>query len=236
MKAYKAFDKDWKCRDYQFEVGKTYVHHGEVKLCPTASEAGRGMGGFHFCEYPLDTFEYYPPTGRFATVDPVDVSPETGDDSKRVAKSITIKAALTVAGIVSAAIEYTASKCEPVNTRHSIGNRSASSATGDRSASSATGYQSASSATGDRSASSATGDRSASSATGNWSASSATGDNAVAAALGLESKAQAGKTGIVVVAWWDGERKRLTTGYIGEDGILADTWYRANESGKLIEA
>lgn len=73
--------------------------------------------------------------------------------------------------------------------------------------------------------------------TGDQSASSATGDNAIAAAFGLDSKAKAGKTGIVVVSWWDEktERKRLCTGYVGEDGIEPDVWYKAVE-GKLVKS
>ena len=191
--AYKAFDTNWQCRGFQYEVGKTYAHDGDAVLCKS---------GFHACEYPLDVFGYYPPTGGLAVVELSGLDPKRDTDSKRAAKSITIKAALTIPMLVSAAFEYVVSRCEPAEAKH---------ATGDQSASSATGYR---------------------------SASSATGDNAVAAAFGLESKAQAGKTGMVIVSWWDyaAKRKRLAVGYVGEKGIEPDTFYRADADGKLVRA
>lgn len=206
--AYKAFDADWTCLGFKYEIGKTYTHDGAAKICES---------GFHACENPLDVLVYYPPTGRLGVVE-LDATDETSEDSKRVGKELTVKAALTIAGFVSAAIEYTTARCDSVKVTHSTGYWSASSATGNRSVSSATGYRSASSTTGDQ------------------SASSTTGDNAIAAAFGLESTAAADKTGIIVVAWWDGKRKRLTTGYVGEDGIEPNVAYRCDNIGKLTRA
>ena len=50
MKGYKVFTSDWACRGFQYEVGKTYVHEGDIKLCDK---------GFHFCEKANDCFDYY---------------------------------------------------------------------------------------------------------------------------------------------------------------------------------
>ena len=40
---------------------------------------------------------------------------------------------------------------------------------------------------------------------------------------------------MVQVKWWDGERYRIATGYVGEDGIEANTAYCVRD-GKLVEA
>ena len=50
MKGYKVFNKDWTCRDFQYEVGKTY----EMKENPVCCDRG-----FHFCEKLIDCFNYY---------------------------------------------------------------------------------------------------------------------------------------------------------------------------------
>lgn len=85
---YKGFDRDWKCRDFQYEVGKTYEIEGEPKLCER---------GFHFCTSPLAVFKYYEPTKRFAIVeaDEADVVCDN-DFPKAVAKRLTIVREVTL--------------------------------------------------------------------------------------------------------------------------------------------
>ena len=51
MKGYKVFNSDWTCRGFQYEVGKTYEHEGEISPCNS---------GFHFCKRAVDCFNYYP--------------------------------------------------------------------------------------------------------------------------------------------------------------------------------
>lgn len=50
MKAYKVFNKNMTCRGFKYEVGKTYTHDGEIKLC---------VSGFHACLKAVDCFNYY---------------------------------------------------------------------------------------------------------------------------------------------------------------------------------
>ena len=99
MKMYKGFDKDLKCRNFQYEIGKTYEE-------PTAELCEKG---FHACEYPLDVFGYYAPgdVSRYCEVDLDDVSDKkSNEDSKRCGKKIAIKAEIGIAGLVKAHIEF----------------------------------------------------------------------------------------------------------------------------------
>ena len=73
MKAYKGFNKDMTCIDFQYKEGETYTCE-EASLCTT---------GFHACENPIDCFSYYPPgTSEYHEVELEEVSGDTGDDSK----------------------------------------------------------------------------------------------------------------------------------------------------------
>ena len=104
MKGYKGFDKDLKCYGgYQYEIGRTETTD-KAELCEA---------GFHFCERPLDVFGYFSPTNsRYCEIEAEDVSPETEEyDSKRVAKKLTVKGEIGIAGLVKAQIEYVKAHC-----------------------------------------------------------------------------------------------------------------------------
>ncbi|NSX16911.1 hypothetical protein HTY52_22730, partial [Cupriavidus taiwanensis] len=141
--SYKGFDANWQCRGFQYEMGGTYEHAGKVEAC---------AGGWHACEYPLDVFGYYAPAGnRFALVEQSGDLSRHDDDSKVASRKISIKAELTIAGLVKAAIEYTTSRCKPVDPA------SPAFSVQENGAASSTGYQGAASSTGNRGAASSTG-------------------------------------------------------------------------------
>ena len=98
MKMYKGFDKDLKCRDFQYEIGKTY-EEPTAELCES---------GFHACERPLDVFRYYEPgkMSRYCEVNLDDVSDQMSGDSKSCGKKISVKAEIGIAGLVKAQIQY----------------------------------------------------------------------------------------------------------------------------------
>jgi hypothetical protein len=52
----KGFDKNLQCRGFQFTIGETFKHDGEVIAC---------RGGFHaITAHPLAVFDYYAPPDR----------------------------------------------------------------------------------------------------------------------------------------------------------------------------
>ena len=238
--SYKGFDKNMKCRDYQFEIGKTYTHEGDVEACES---------GFHACEYPLGVFSYYaPPCSVFCVVEQSGSLSRHDKDSKIASSSISIKASIDLPGLVAAAFEFVTKRCEHVKARHSKGDSSASSATGYSSASSATGDRSASSATGNMSASSATGNMSASSATGYMSASLTTGSystaevvkpnsHSVAIGAGFNNKARADEGCAIVLCYRNitGQLINIRASKVGDNGIKPNVWYLLDANGEFVE-
>ena len=63
------------------------------------------------------------------------------------------------------------------------------------------------------------------------------GDSGTATA-GYSGTARSGDIGIVVLRWYDyaNNRHRLSVGYVGEDGIKPNTFYRCDDSGNLVKA
>lgn len=88
---YKGFDKNFKCRGFQYEVGKEYEEN-KAKCCKT---------GFHACPMPFGVLEYYEPaTSKYALVE------QSGDfdqESDKIASTkIKIKAELSLFDLVKA--------------------------------------------------------------------------------------------------------------------------------------
>ena len=234
--AYKAFDQDMKCRGFQYEVGKTYEHEGEVEVCGS---------GFHACEYPLDVLSYYPPTSRFARVELAGKQDKCKNDTKIAADSITITAEVQINELIQSAVQWVMDRAKPTKASHSTkdkahssatGHRGAASATGDQGAASATGHWGAASATGDRGAASATGYQGAASATGDQGAASATGDQGAAMACGYQGTALASEGNAIFLAERNDDYEIIAvwSGIAGKDGVKPDTWYTLRD-GELTE-
>ncbi|EKS4448232.1 hypothetical protein QB741_001394 [Salmonella enterica] len=180
---FKGFNKDLKCRDFQFEIGKTFHHEGKVEACGS---------GFHACECPFDVFSYYSPAdSRFAETISFGITDREEDgDTKIASASITIKAELTLPQFIQRGIEWIWSKIDKsLEQQIMCGNWSAATNTGNWSAATNTGNWSAATNTGNRSAATNTGNWSAATNTGNWSAATNTGDRSAATNTGNWSAA-----------------------------------------------
>ncbi|EBI1291317.1 hypothetical protein FKY12_15150 [Salmonella enterica] len=210
---FKGFNKDLKCRDFQFKIGKTFHHDGKVEACGS---------GFHACECPFDVFSYYPPAeSRYAeTISFGVIDREEIGDTKIASASITIKAELTLPQFIQRGIEWIWSKIDKSLEQQIM--------TGDWSAATNTGNQSAATNTGDWSAATNTGD---------WSAAEVSGSQSVAASLGIEGKARASEGGAIVLCYRDedGELIHIRASKVGENGIMPDIWYQLNEDGEFVE-
>ena len=242
MKVYKGTDKDMKCCRFQYKLGEAAVFDGEPYLC---------RAGLHACEQPIDVLNHYAPNeSRYFEADAEEVTDEReSDDSKIVAKKMTLKAEIGVPGLVKAQIEYIKNqigfeaaikRANAEKENHATGYQGAASATGDLGAASATGYRGAASATGNRGAASATGNQGAASATGDLGAASATGKAGVALAAGYKCKAM-GALGCAICCVergeWDGETfPIIAVKAVIVDGekIKADTWYQL-KNGEFVE-
>ncbi|HCH9855343.1 TPA: hypothetical protein NN423_003010 [Salmonella enterica] len=142
---FKGFNKDLKCRGFQFAIGETFHHDGKVEACGS---------GFHACECPFDVFSYYPPAeSRYAETISFGVTDrEEGGDTKIASASITIKAELTLPQFIQRGIEWIWSKIDKsLEQQIMTGNQSAATNTGDQSAATNTGNQSAAEVSGSQS-------------------------------------------------------------------------------------
>ena len=218
---YKGFDKDLKCRGFQYEIGKEYECAAAV-ACET---------GFHACERPLDVFSYYPPaSSRYCEVEQSGETSASSDDSKVASTKIKIGAEIGIPGFVKAQIEYVKAHTtmEHTDPKAATAGDSGAATAGDFGA--ATAGNSGAATAGDSGAATA-GYRGAATA-GDWGyalsgGNSACGKNGVAVVHGTDPKAKGGIGAVLVLVKTDddGEIEILKTAKVDGEKVKADTWY-----------
>ena len=135
LTAYKAFDSDWTCRGFQYEIGKTYKHNGDVEMC---------KAGFHACTNPLDVLDYYNLCdSKFAEVELSQPVKKHGDDSKVASAEITIKAELGLPAFIKSAAEAITAEAKKSRKKQNT------AATGNSAQLAASGYYAQLAASGD---------------------------------------------------------------------------------------
>ena len=212
MKGYKGFDKNWKCRDMQYEVGKTY-EEAEARLCNK---------GLHFCENPFDVFSYYSPENqsRYAVVEAENVTDEKDSDTKRVAKKLTIKTELNLIGIVKAGMEYIKEHINVEKIKEKAFDESTAATSGDRSTAATSGNESTAATSGYE------------------STAIVEGEDSVAIALGARSKAKGALGCWLILAEWEENddgmyRKDVKCFKVDGEIIKADMFYML-EDGEAV--
>jgi len=81
IKGYKVFNPDWTCKDFQYEVGKTFLHKGNISMCGS---------GFHFCQVASDCFNYYQFDSKNKVAEVLAIDLVETEGNKSVTNKITI--------------------------------------------------------------------------------------------------------------------------------------------------
>jgi hypothetical protein len=182
---------------YQFTIGKTHEHDGEIAMCES---------GFHCIDgNPLDVLDYYPliagdgSLNRFASVIAHGEVKRDGS-SKIVTGKLTVSAELKIPDLISSAVKFVMDACKGKpgdDIQAASGNSSKLAASGDSSKLAASGnssklaasgYFSKLAASGNSSKLAASGYYSQLAASGNYSQLAASGDYSQLAASGNSSK------------------------------------------------
>ena len=253
IKSYKGFDKDLKCRGFQYEIGKEYEEK-DIEICSR---------GFHACENPLDVFLYYDMVGsRFCEVEQSGEIQKKDDDTNVCSSKISIKAELKLADMINLGVEWLKEKTNPSKIINMITDeksgdyaRIGSSGDGARIGSSGYGAQIGSSgnyaqigssgdyaqigSSGDYAQIWSSGDGARIGSSGDGARIDSMGENSVIMCAGNNSIVKAKIGSWITLAEWDYVDGRyipkcVKTEYVDGERIKEDTWYRL-ENGEFIE-
>ena len=211
IKAFKAFNPDFTCRGFQYEVGKEYTHDGEVVLCES---------GFHACTDPNDVPRYYDITDcRFGIVEMgenIVFDRKEHGDSKVASDVIYVCDEISFSDFIDACVDYGIEHYSEMEI--------------------ANGNYSTQAANGDYSKQAANGDYSKQVSNGRGCHHKIFGNNGIISAIGRGSTFTGSVGTLVCLMDYDKNEKPTgwVTGRIGENGLKPNTKYRAFR-GKFVE-
>ena len=239
IKSYKGFDKNLKCRDFQYEIGKEYEMDGEIKVCNR---------GFHACESPFDVFDHYTMIdSRFCEVEQDGNISKEDRGTKICSSKIKIKAELKLADMIYLGVEWLKEITSPEKIKTSI--KDNSSGYGAKIGSS--GYYAQIGSSGDGAKIGSSGDGAKIGSSGNYAQIGSsgygakigssgygakidsTGEGCVIMCAGINSVAKASKGSWITLSEWSYSDKKqryipvcVKTEFVDGEKIKADTYYK----------
>ena len=228
--SYKGFDKDMKCRGFQYKVGKEYEMGGEIKCCKQ---------GFHACKSPLEVWNYYDMlNSRFAEVEQSGKIDEEEKSTKVCSSHIKIKAELKLADIINIGVEW----LKDITSPSKVKTDGALNDNGDRKKQiGSSGYSAKIGSSGDYAQIGSSGDSAQIGSSGDYAQIDSTGDDSVIMCAGNKSKAKAKIGSWITLAEWEWSDKKnryvpvcVKTEYVDGENIKADTWYQL-KNGEFVE-
>ena len=229
LTGYKATDKDMKCRDFKYKLGKEYKEDS-ASLC---------RSGFHYCENPLDILNYYDLCdSRFFKIEAKEVSPETNEqDSKRVAKRIKLKTELSLKDLITVSFDYINEKA----TIKSDEEDEVINDDGNYSQVATSGYSSQVATSGDSSQVATSGDSSQVATSGDYSKVAIDGDYSVGMCAGINSIIKGKKGNWITLTEWKFDNNLckyipvcVKSAQIDGKVLKEDTYYQL-KGGEFIE-
>ena len=242
--AYKGFDKDLKCRGFQYEIGEEYeLPKGEsVSVC---------SNGFHACESPLEVLDYYFMDGhanllRFCVVEQSGEFSKEVDSTKVASSEIKIKKEITFADLINSGVEWLKEK-----TSNDGGGDSAIIASSDNCTHigscddfaniGSSGYCAKIGSSGNSAQICSSGNSAKIGSSGDYAQIDSTGEDSVIMCAGHNSGAKAKKGSWITLTEWYIDNfcgimkpKCVKTEYVDGERIKEDTWYKLFD-GEFVE-
>ena len=248
IKSYKGFDKNLKCRGFQYEIGKEYEMDGEIKVCSR---------GFHACESPLEVFDHYSMIGsRFCEVEQDGNISKEDRGTKICSSKIKIKAELKLDNMINLGVEWLKDITSPEKIKTSIkdnssgdgaqigssGNYAQIGSSGDDAKIGSSGDYAQIGSSGDDAKIGSSGDDAKIGSSGDYAKIGSSGDDAkidstgegcVIMCAGINSVAKASKGSWITLSEWSYSDKKkryipvcVKTEFVDGEKIKADTYYK----------